>query len=395
MTTAAELMKAEKLDDFDYKVALQQQMVAAANAAAANSVQVSTNGSIHSLQIGPIQVAAPSLNSPTLSDAPPASTGSAEMLAIGPVAPSQPDPSTSSDGPRRLHVSNIPFKYRDPDLIAMFEKIGPVSEVEIIFNERGSKGFGFVTMQRTEDAVRARTEMNGMSIEGRRIEVNMATQRIHTKKKPLIASVAVDPIAAQNALNAQNMQRAALLQQQLIAQQFLLPRQQFIIPPPTSAAAHMQALQYQTLLANQHMHQSLQNQQLLFSQAALQQSQQPPNSMAHAQLFQQQQQQQAAVAALGLDSMAQANQMAALFALDQQQRLQLAVAQGRVAPAVRIPTSSAGGAVPPPPPSGPAPGSLGEQFLQQALPASVTALHHHNLHPAAAAAALQRRYAPY
>uniref|UniRef100_A0A914RAC6 RRM domain-containing protein n=1 Tax=Parascaris equorum TaxID=6256 RepID=A0A914RAC6_PAREQ len=54
-----------------------------------------------------------------------------------------PDPSTSansSDGaPKRLHVSNIPFRFRDPDLRAMFEKYGPVTDVEIIFNERGSK----------------------------------------------------------------------------------------------------------------------------------------------------------------------------------------------------------------------------------------------------------------
>nr|2MGZ_A Chain A, Protein ASD-1, isoform a [Caenorhabditis elegans] len=92
------------------------------------------------------------------------------------------------DGPRRLHVSNIPFKYREPDLTAMFEKVGPVVDVEIIFNERGSKGFGFVTMQNPDDADRARAEFNGTTIEGRRVEVNLATQRVHNKKaKPLMS----------------------------------------------------------------------------------------------------------------------------------------------------------------------------------------------------------------
>ncbi|XP_075238865.1 uncharacterized protein LOC142334592 isoform X2 [Convolutriloba macropyga] len=42
-------------------------------------------------------------------------------------------------GNKRLHVSNIPFRYRDPDLRVMFEKFGPVTDIEIIFNERGSK----------------------------------------------------------------------------------------------------------------------------------------------------------------------------------------------------------------------------------------------------------------
>ena len=45
--------------------------------------------------------------------------------------------------PKRLHVSNIPFRFRDPDLRQMFGKFGNILDVEIIFNERGSKGFGF------------------------------------------------------------------------------------------------------------------------------------------------------------------------------------------------------------------------------------------------------------
>lgn len=51
--------------------------------------------------------------------------------------------------PKRLHVSNIPFRFRDPDLRQMFGKHGNILDVEIIFNERGSKGFGFVTFGNT------------------------------------------------------------------------------------------------------------------------------------------------------------------------------------------------------------------------------------------------------
>lgn len=64
----------------------------------------------------------------------------------------------SKNQPKRLHVSNIPFRFRDPDLRAMFgvsssfsgrvcccltcvvlQQFGPILDVEIIFNERGSK----------------------------------------------------------------------------------------------------------------------------------------------------------------------------------------------------------------------------------------------------------------
>ncbi|CAJ0564144.1 unnamed protein product, partial [Mesorhabditis spiculigera] len=103
----------------------------------------------------------------------------AQQAAIGPQMPNQQptpgDPSTSSQdaAPKRLHVSNIPFRYRDPDLRSMFEKFGTVTDVEIIFNERGSKGFGFVTMEKPADAEKARQELHGAAVEGRKIEVNL------------------------------------------------------------------------------------------------------------------------------------------------------------------------------------------------------------------------------
>ncbi|XP_029102630.1 RNA binding protein fox-1 homolog 1-like isoform X5 [Scleropages formosus] len=45
----------------------------------------------------------------------------------------------SKTQPKRLHVSNIPFRFRDPDLRQMFGQFGKILDVEIIFNERGSK----------------------------------------------------------------------------------------------------------------------------------------------------------------------------------------------------------------------------------------------------------------
>uniref|UniRef100_A0A3Q1JRS0 RNA binding protein fox-1 homolog 3 n=1 Tax=Anabas testudineus TaxID=64144 RepID=A0A3Q1JRS0_ANATE len=85
--------------------------------------------------------------------------------------------------PKRLHVSNIPFRFRDPDLRQMFGQFGKILDVEIIFNERGSKGFGFVTFETSADADHAREKLNGTIVEGRKIEVNNATARVMTNKK--------------------------------------------------------------------------------------------------------------------------------------------------------------------------------------------------------------------
>ncbi|XP_063760059.1 RNA binding protein fox-1 homolog 2-like isoform X2 [Eleginops maclovinus] len=93
------------------------------------------------------------------------------------------DPSEAKGTPKRLHVSNIPFRFRDPDLRQMFGQYGKILDVEIIFNERGSKGFGFVTFETSADAERAREKLHGTLVEGRKIEVNNATARVMTNKK--------------------------------------------------------------------------------------------------------------------------------------------------------------------------------------------------------------------
>ncbi|CAO2646274.1 RNA binding protein fox-1 homolog 3 [Lemmus lemmus] len=77
-----------------------------------------------------------------------------------------PSDPTEKQQPKRLHVSNIPFRFRDPDLRQMFG------------------GFGFVTFETSSDADRAREKLNGTIVEGRKIEVNNATARVMTNKKP-------------------------------------------------------------------------------------------------------------------------------------------------------------------------------------------------------------------
>jgi len=84
--------------------------------------------------------------------------------------------------PKRLHVSNIPFRFREADLKNLFLPFGPILDVEIIFNERGSKGFGFLTFANEKNANQAMAQINGAIVEGRKIEVNNATVKGQSKK---------------------------------------------------------------------------------------------------------------------------------------------------------------------------------------------------------------------
>ena len=61
--------------------------------------------------------------------------------------------------------------------MVLFSKYGTVVDAEIIFNEKGSKGFGFVSMGNSGEAAYARAVLQGAIVEGRRIDVNPATAK--------------------------------------------------------------------------------------------------------------------------------------------------------------------------------------------------------------------------
>lgn len=194
-------------------------------------------------------------------------TTSPKVSPLGSLAPSETSvtPETSgtststsatNDGPKRLHVTNLPFKVRDNELRNMFAVHGTVLDAEIIYNERGSKGFGFVTMETSEDASKAREALHGKEIEGRRIEVNKATPRANTtkaspsrlrNKSPIAAATAnaalVQPTASGN-LNG--VMRSIPLPPQATAAAAFPPAWNpasltaLATPPPTAVAAGFQ-----------------------------------------------------------------------------------------------------------------------------------------------------------
>ncbi|KAA8585532.1 hypothetical protein FQN60_004226 [Etheostoma spectabile] len=91
------------------------------------------------------------------------------------------DDVTQTEGSQQLQLQHSDSSEKQqPKRLHQF---GKILDVEIIFNERGSKGFGFVTFETSTDADRAREKLNGTIVEGRKIEVNNATARVMTNKK--------------------------------------------------------------------------------------------------------------------------------------------------------------------------------------------------------------------
>ncbi len=81
--------------------------------------------------------------------------------------------------PCRMFVGGISSSTSEEELRAVFGEFGVVVDA-VILKDRGtgqSRGFGFVTMENRKDAGRAIEQLNGTDLNGRRLVVNVATDR--------------------------------------------------------------------------------------------------------------------------------------------------------------------------------------------------------------------------
>jgi len=78
-----------------------------------------------------------------------------------------------------IYVGNLPFSYQEADVSELFEQFGTIEAIKIISDRetQRSKGFGFVTMNNDEEALRAIEAVNGTEVNGRNLVVNEAKPR--------------------------------------------------------------------------------------------------------------------------------------------------------------------------------------------------------------------------
>jgi RNA recognition motif-containing protein len=79
----------------------------------------------------------------------------------------------------KLYVGNLSFKTTDDQLAQLFAEFGTVGSATIVTDrETGrSRGFGFVEMGSNDEAKKAIEALDGKTIEGRAIQVNIARPR--------------------------------------------------------------------------------------------------------------------------------------------------------------------------------------------------------------------------
>ena len=78
-----------------------------------------------------------------------------------------------------IFIANLDWSITSEDLLSTFSTFGEVSYAHVVFEKetKRSKGFGYVEMNNSDEAIRAIEALNGMEINGRSIDVKIASSK--------------------------------------------------------------------------------------------------------------------------------------------------------------------------------------------------------------------------
>ena len=84
-----------------------------------------------------------------------------------------------------LFIANLDWDITSDDLLATFSSFGKVSYAHVVYDKqtKKSKGFGYIEMDETDHAINAINALNGMDINGRKLDVKIASPKTNRPKK--------------------------------------------------------------------------------------------------------------------------------------------------------------------------------------------------------------------
>jgi RNA recognition motif-containing protein len=78
-----------------------------------------------------------------------------------------------------IFIANLDWEITSEDLKTTFSAFGPVNYAHVVYEKetKRSKGFGYVEMEETDHAINAIDALNGMEINGRKLDVKIASPK--------------------------------------------------------------------------------------------------------------------------------------------------------------------------------------------------------------------------
>jgi RNA recognition motif-containing protein len=84
-----------------------------------------------------------------------------------------------------IFIANLDWSITSEDLKATFSSFGTVTYAHVVYEKetKRSKGFGYVEMEDTDQAINAINALNGIEVNGRAIDVKIASPKDNRPKK--------------------------------------------------------------------------------------------------------------------------------------------------------------------------------------------------------------------
>lgn len=78
-----------------------------------------------------------------------------------------------------IFIANLDFDISSDDLRATFSQFGTVSYAHVVYDNKTkkSKGYGYVEMEDSDQAINAIKALNGMDVNGRKLDVKIASPK--------------------------------------------------------------------------------------------------------------------------------------------------------------------------------------------------------------------------
>lgn len=83
-----------------------------------------------------------------------------------------------------IFIANLDWEITSEDLMTTFSSFGKVTYAHVVFDNKTkkSKGFGYVEMESADGAIAAIQALNGMEINGRKLDVKIASPKSNRPK---------------------------------------------------------------------------------------------------------------------------------------------------------------------------------------------------------------------
>ncbi|MDX1652056.1 MAG: RNA-binding protein [Brumimicrobium sp.] len=78
-----------------------------------------------------------------------------------------------------IFIANLDFDITSDDLRATFSQFGKVSYAHVVYDNKTkkSKGYGYVEMDNSDEAIAAIEALNGIEVNGRKLDVKVASPK--------------------------------------------------------------------------------------------------------------------------------------------------------------------------------------------------------------------------